>query len=372
MLGSIIGDIIGSRFEFMATQEILEFDGDFFHPACNFTDDTVCLSAITKTSSFAKQHNAFNKDLQNKYPEEYIKEVKYNKENFYKLKYTEQLIEYFNEFYMAGYGQKFSIWCKSEIKKPYYSLGNGALMRISSIPLIFNTLEECFLFCDFATEITHNHPESIKMTHLYIEILWYLLHTEDSLLEKKSQIISFCDTYSLTIDTVENYHKLGGFNVLVHETLKRSIASVLEADSFKKSIQNVLYIGSDTDTTACIAGAIAELIFGIDDSWIKLMLRKFNHQNICLLKNIISIYECKNSYSSYIKCTIFNENKNLIYKEIKDLVLVDPTSAWDPLEVIESDEYYSEADYKLQENYKKQKNLFQRFFCFFRKYFKII
>lgn len=369
MLGSIIGDIIGSRFEFMATQEILEFDGDFFHPACNFTDDTVCLSAITKTSNFAKQHNNFNKNLQNKYPEEYIKEVKYNKENFYKLKYTEQLIEYFNQFYMAGYGQKFSIWCKSEIKKPYCSLGNGALMRISSIPLIFDTLEECFLFCDFATEITHNHPDSIKMTHLYLEILWYLLNTEDSLLEKKSQILVLCNKYSLGIDTVENYHNLGGFNVLVHETLKRSIASILEADSFKKCMQNVLYIGSDTDTTACIAGAIAELMFGIDDSWIKLMLKKFNHQNICLLQNIIPIYEYKSFYSSHIKNTLFNEVKVLKYKEIKELVLVDPTAAWDPLEVIDSEEYYSEADLKLQENYKKQKNLLQRFIGFFKKDF---
>lgn len=367
MLGSIIGDIIGSRFEFMATQEFLELEMDFFHPASNFTDDTVCLSAITKTSLFAKEHNEFNKHLQDKYPDDYLKEVKYNKETFYKLKYTEQLVEYFNQFYMAGYGQKFSMWCKSDTKTPYYSLGNGALMRISSIVLIFDTLDECLLFCDFATEITHNHPEAIKMTHLYIEILWYLLHSEDSLIEKKSHIVELCIKYSLILDTVENYHLLAGFNVLAPETLKRSIASVIEADSFKQTMQNVLYIGSDTDTTACISGAMAELLFGLDNSWIKLMIKKFNHQNIVLLQNIIPIYKLKPQYSSFIKDLFFNKDKIDIYHNIETLVVLDPTAAWDPLEI--EDDYYSEADKKLQDNYKKQRNLWQKFIGLFKKNF---
>lgn len=369
MLGSIIGDIIGSRFEFMATQELLELETDFFHPASNFTDDTVCLSAITKTSLFAKEHYEFNKNLKNKYPEDYIKEVKFDKENFYKLKYIEQLVEYFNKFYMAGYGQKFSMWCKSEVKTPYYSLGNGALMRISSLPMIFDSLEECILFCDFSTEITHNHPESIKMTHLFIEILWYLLYSKDNIVEKKITILHMCENYSLDIDTVENYHLLAGFNVLVHETLKRSISSVLEADSFKKVMQNVLYIGSDTDTTACIAGAMAELLFGLDSSWINLTIKKFNHQNILLLQNIIPIYKKNDNYSEHVKELIFNQDKIKIYETIKSLILIDPTSLWDPLEVVESDEYYSEIDYQLQENYKKQQSLFQKFLNFFKKDF---
>ena len=363
MLGSIIGDIIGSRFEFMATQEFIELEMDFFHPASNFTDDTVCLSSITKTSIFAKEHTEFNKNLKNKYPEDYIKEVKFNKETFYKLKYTEQLVDYFNQFYMAGYGQKFSMWCKSEVKTPYQSLGNGALMRISSLPLIFDSLEETFLFSDFATEITHNHPESIKMTHLYLEILWFLLHSSDSIESKKEKILSLCKKYELIIDSVDSYHKLGGFNVLAHETLKRSIASVIEADSFKKTMQNVLYIGSDTDTTCCISGAIAELLFGLDNSWIKLMIKKFNHQNIILLQNIIPIYQIKDNYSPFIKENIFNDSKMKIYQEIKNLKLEDPTAAWDPLEL--SDDYYSEADQKLQANYKKERSLIEKIKGFF-------
>lgn len=365
MLGSVIGDIIGSRFEFMATQEIIELEMDFFHPASTFTDDTVCLSAITKASLFAKEHNEFNKKLKDKYPEEYLKEVKYNKESFYKLKYTQQLIEYFNQFYMAGYGQKFTIWCKSEIKTPYYSLGNGALMRISSLPLIFDSLDECLMFCDFATEITHNHPEAIKMTHLYIEILWYLLHSNDSIEEKKLHILKLSKNYQLSIDTVREYHNIGGFNVLAHETLKRSIASVIEADTFIKTMQNVLFIGSDTDTTACIAGAIAELLFGIEDSWINLTIKKFNHQSLVLLQNIISIYQFKEIYSEHVKTTLFNSSKLDLYKKIRDLVLQDPTAAWDPLEPGES--YYSETDLKLQEQYKKQTSLLYRIISLFKK-----
>lgn len=365
MLGSIIGDIIGSRFEFMATQEILELEMDFFHPAANFTDDTVCLSAVTKVSLFAKEHTAFNKNLEKKYPEDYIKEVKFNKENFYKSKYIQQFIDYFNQFYMAGYGQKFSMWCKSELKTPYQSLGNGSLMRISSLPLIFDSLEETLMFCDFATEVTHNHPESIKMTHLYIEILWYLLHSDNSLEDKKNHIKELCGKYALSLDSVENYHHLGGFNVLAPETLKRSISSVLEADSFMKTMQNVLYIGSDTDTTACIAGAMAELLFGIDNSWLKLMIKKFNHQNLVLLQNIIPIYQNKNHYSVHVQEIIFNPSKIEIYQQIKSLKLEDPTAAWDPLEV--TDDYYSEADQKLQANYKKERSLLEKFKGFFKR-----
>lgn len=358
MLGSVIGDIIGSRFEFMATQEIIELEMDFFHPAANFTDDTVCLSAITKTSVFAKEHNQFNKNLKTKYPEDYLKEVKYNKEKFYKLKYSEQLIEYFNTFYMAGYGQKFAIWCKSETKQPYNSLGNGALMRISSIPMIFDSLEECIMFTDFATEITHNHPDAIKMTHLFIEILWYLLHTNDSLETKKNIILQLTEKYSLHINTVENYHTIGGFNVLAPATLQRAIACVLESDSFRKSMQNVLYIGSDTDTTACIAGSIAELLFGIENSWINLTIKKFNHQNLVLLQNIIDIYQSKSDYSDFVQENIFNESKLELYKKIKLLVLTDPTAAWDPLEI--GNEYYSETDLKLQQVQKQQNSWFYK------------
>ena len=198
---------------------------------------------------------------------------------------------------------------------------------------------------------------------------WYLLYSKDNIAEKKITILHMCENYSLDIDTVENYHLLAGFNVLVHETLKRSISSVLEADSFKKVMQNVLYIGSDTDTTACIAGAMAELLFGLDSSWINLTIKKFNHQNILLLQNIIPIYKKNDNYSVYVKELIFNQDKIKIYETIKSLILIDPTSLWDPLEVVESDEYYSEIDYQLQENYRKQQSLFQKFFNFFKKDF---
>ena len=361
MLGSIIGDIIGSRFEFMATQEFIEFNSDFFHPACSFTDDTICLAAITKTSLFSYDHHIFNKQLEETYKDEYLQEVKFHKKSFYSKKYIDQLVENFSEFDMAGYGQKFTIWCKSEIKVPYQSLGNDCLMRISSLPMIFNSLNECLLFCDFATEITHNHPESLKSTHLYIEILWYLLHSEDSLEVKKQNILQFANKYNYVIDSIENYKNLGGFNVLAPETLKRAISSVLNSNSFKETMQNVLLIGSDTDTTACIAGAMSELLFGIDNDWIKLMTLKFNHRNIKLLKNIIEVYKLKNNYSSFVKENLFSNDKKEFYLYIKNLELKDPTAEWDPLEEPENIEnYYSDADLKLQEYNNKNQSFLNK------------
>lgn len=367
MLGSIIGDIIGSRFEFMATQEHLELNNDFFHPACNFTDDTVCLSAITKTSLFAYDHSKFNKKLETKYPEDYLREVKFHKESFYKKKYSDLLVEYYKEFYMAGYGQKFSIWCQSEDKKPYYSLGNGCLMRISSIPMIFDSLDECKLFCDFATEITHDHPISIKMTHFYIEILWHLLTSNDDNENKKEYILKLSKKYELPILSVNEYKQIGGFNVLADQTLSRAIACVLESNSFKETIQKVLLIGSDTDTTACIAGAMAELLWGIDKQWLALLVKKFNHKNIILLKNILPIYSYKAHFSSHIKNNLFNENMLSFYSHTKSLELKDPTAEWDPLEDSNNDNYYSEADLALKNEMNKQKSLLQKIIDFFKK-----
>lgn len=367
MLGSIIGDIIGSRFEFMATQEHLELNNDFFHPASNFTDDTVCLSAITKTSLFGYDHSKFNKKLENKYPEDYLKEVKFHKETFYKKKYSDLLVEYYKEFYMAGYGQKFSIWCQSEDRKPYYSLGNGCLMRISSIPMIFDSLDECKLFCDFATEITHNHPLAIKMTHLYLEILWYLLTSDDNQNQKKSHILTLCEKYNLSILSVNEYKNLGGFNVLADQTLARSISSVLESSSYKETIQNVLLIGSDTDTTACVAGAIAELLWGIDKEWLNLLVKKFNHKNIILLKNIIPIYFFKEHYSTHIKSVLFSTETLSFYDYLKTLELKDPTAEWDPLEDVSDDNYYSPADLALTKEMNKKRSLLFKIINFFKK-----
>ncbi len=43
MLGAIIGDIVGSRFEFNPTND---YNFELFSPQCSFTDDTICTIAI--------------------------------------------------------------------------------------------------------------------------------------------------------------------------------------------------------------------------------------------------------------------------------------------------------------------------------------
>ena len=43
MLGAIIGDIVGSRFEFNPTND---FDFELFTDECSFTDDTICTIAV--------------------------------------------------------------------------------------------------------------------------------------------------------------------------------------------------------------------------------------------------------------------------------------------------------------------------------------
>ena len=107
----------------------------------------------------------------------------------------------------------FHMNCQSEDRNHIIVLGNGCLMRISSIPMIFDLLDDVKLFCDFATEMPHNHPLASKPTPSLVEILWYLPASDKSKI-KKPHIRTLCEKYNLSILSVNEYKNLGGFEGL--------------------------------------------------------------------------------------------------------------------------------------------------------------
>jgi hypothetical protein len=207
------------------------------------------------------------------------------------------------------------------------------------------------------------------MVELYLKIIWTLLYSEYSLENNKKEILSLANEYGLSILSVKEYAKIGGFMVLCKATLERAIASFLEANSYEETIKNVLFIGSDTDTTSCIAGCLAELSFGIPQIILDSTIKYFNHKNISILKNVNKMYllNKNNNFSTQVKINIFNDEKIKFYDFINELNLTDPTAEWDPLTPPnEINDFYSKADIALQKENMKRQNILTRIMYYFK------
>lgn len=145
MLGAIIGDIVGSRFEW---NNIKTKEFDFFNYKCEFTDDSIMTLAIAKAILNCKEDYSDLSEVRIKYMQEVGRPYPY-----------------------CGYGGYFSQWLMSDDPKPYNSLGNGAAMRVSAVGFVANSIEEAIDLSRKVTEITHNHPEGIKKLPL-LRYIW--------------------------------------------------------------------------------------------------------------------------------------------------------------------------------------------------------
>ena len=136
MFGSIIGDIVGSRFEFRNKKSK---DFEMFHEDCEFTDDSVMTLAIAKAIDECKDNY---EELSNK--------TIYNMKNIGR------------NYPNCGYGGMFRRWIYSDLTESYNSYSNGAAMRVSACGFVGKTLDEVKELSRKVTEITHNHPEGLK------------------------------------------------------------------------------------------------------------------------------------------------------------------------------------------------------------------
>lgn len=231
MIGAIIGDIVGSRFE---SNNIHTKDFELFTKECSFTDDTICTVAIADA--------IFNKSS---YKDSLIK---------WCLKYPNP---------KGSYGLSFERWFKGNDHKPYNSYGNGAAMRVSQIGYYFNSLNDVLEEAKKSAECTHNHVEGIKGAQSIAASI-YLLRQGNSKDDIKSYIESFFG-YDLS-HSVEYYRKNSKFDESCQATVPQSIVCFLESNVFEDAIRNAISIGGDSDTIACITGSLAEAFYGVPDS----------------------------------------------------------------------------------------------------------
>lgn len=233
MLGAIIGDIVGSRFEWHNHRSK---DFRLFTDSCEPTDDSIMTLAVAKAFLSCKGDYS---DLGDK-----------------TVEYMQQLGR---QYPYAGYGGYFSIWLRTDDPKPYNSFGNGAAMRVSACGFAASSLEETIMLSRKVTEVTHNHPEGLKGAEV-TAVAIYLARTGKSIPEIRTYINENYYPLNFTLDSIRETYR---FNETCQDTVPQAIEAFLESNSFEDAVRNAISIGGDSDTLAAITGGIAEAYYGI-------------------------------------------------------------------------------------------------------------
>lgn len=234
MLGAIIGDIVGSRFEGMP---IKTKAFDFFDKSCHCTDDSIMTLAIASALMAFKKNDCKNlayfairnmKILGHAYPN-------------------------------AGYGISFGNWLRNENPQPYHSCGNGSAMRVSPCGFIATSLDEVKKLSFEITFVTHNHLEGIKGAEATAVAVF--LSRQGNTKEKiKNYIYENYYPIDFTLNEVRDKYR---FDETCQKTVPYALEAFFEAENYEDAIRNAISLGGDSDTLAAITGGIAEAYFGI-------------------------------------------------------------------------------------------------------------
>lgn len=237
ILGAIIGDIVGSRFELVNNKYGKEFD--MFHKFCRYTDDSVMTLAIAKAFLETKEDYS-------------------NIEN----KVIDTMTELGKRYPSCGYGPSFYRWIISDEHKPYGSFGNGAAMRISAVGVVAKNIEEVKKLSEIVTNVSHNHPDSITGAEATAIAIYLALRGEDK--EKIKEYIenNYFKIDDLKIDTMTPQY----FHINCIETVKQSLSAFIDSTDFEDAIRNAIALGGDSDTLAAITGSISAAYYGIPDN----------------------------------------------------------------------------------------------------------
>ncbi|GHU89286.1 hypothetical protein FACS1894202_07120 [Clostridia bacterium] len=259
MLGAIIGDIVGSRFEW---NNIKTKEFDFLTYRCEFTDDSVMSLAVAKALL----------DCGGSYDELGDFAVR-------------SMREIGQPYPNCGYGGMFREWVYSDSPKPYNSFGNGAAMRVSACGLAATTLDEAVCLSRKVTEVTHNHSEGIKGAEA-TAVCVFLARTGSSILEIRDYVDKHYYPMNFTLDGIRDSYT---FDVTCQGTVPQAIMAFLESNSFEDAIRNAISIGGDSDTLAAITGGITEAYYGVPTSIRKHALTFLDER----LLNILNTFESK-------------------------------------------------------------------------------
>ncbi len=233
MLGAVIGDIAGSRFEWGGRPPR---DFPLFAAGCRFTDDSamtaaVCAALLHSRKDFAdlsRQAVHFMQSIGRQYPH-------------------------------CGYGASFIRWIFSDQPQPYQSFGNGSAMRVSGCGWAGGTLAEVQQLARAVTVISHDHPEGIRGAEAVAAVI-FLARRGCSREEIRSHIRRHYYPLDFTLDEIRDSYQ---GNASCQGTVPQAIEAFLEAEDFEQAVQLAISLGGDTDTLGAMTGSMAESCFGI-------------------------------------------------------------------------------------------------------------
>ena len=252
-LGAMIGDIVGSKYEFNNT---FDYDFEMFGEGCDFTDDTICTVAIADAILNGRNYQESLLDWCRRYPSP-----------------------------KGAYGGRFAGWIRSLNPQPYNSFGNGSAMRVSPVAWLFDDLSQVWEEAEKSALPTHNHPEGIKGAKAVAHAIWHFLKSRFSEKSKDSEneetkglknenakaskdenetiqgFMSIARSYYEDFDT-RDYPK-GKFDETCMDAVPLSFYLLSQASSFEDAIRLAISHGGDSDTIGAIVGSIAEARFGI-------------------------------------------------------------------------------------------------------------
>lgn len=238
MIGAIIGDIIGSVYEW---NNIKTTEFPLFDRRCCPTDDSVMTIAVAKAL---------------------MDTLGQNEEKVYAALVKE--MQYFGQLYPdAGYGGSFYRWIFAQNPKPYGSFGNGSAMRVSAAGWLYPTLEETRKMARLTAMTTHDHPEGVKGAESTASAI-FLARTGVGKAEIKKYIE---DEFRYDLDTPLDVIRPGyEFDVSCQGSVPQAIRAFLEGEDYESAVRLGISIGGDSDTIGCIAGGMADAMYGVPEA----------------------------------------------------------------------------------------------------------
>ena len=240
MLGAIIGDIVGSPYEF-DENNIKTKDFPLFSKYSYFTDDTVMTVTVAEALLNAGTMASLNE---------------------IRASVVKQMQSWGLRYPNAGYGVRFMRWLTARNPQPYNSWGNGSAMRVSSVGWLYDSLERTLDVAKATADVTHNHPEGIKGAQATAAAIYLSRNGKD-----RSEIRAYIEKtfgydFSRTCDDIRpTYRHVES----CQETVPEALTAVWEGKDFEDTIRLAVSLGGDSDTLTCIAGGVAEAIWGVPE-----------------------------------------------------------------------------------------------------------
>jgi ADP-ribosylglycohydrolase len=231
MLGAIIGDIIGSRWEFNPTND---YNFEWLSDKNGLTDDTICTVSVADALLKGRDFGESIHDWCRRYPKP-----------------------------MGSYGGRFAMWIRSDNPQPYNSYGNGSAMRVSPVAYWYQTIDEVLDAAAATALPSHNHPEGIKGAQTVAMAIFKSLQYGEQAQNHINDIIEKCAEFSGYDINIKKEDVINRFDETCQGTVPVALWIIKNSTSFEDAVRMAVSLGADADTLGAIVGSIAESIWGI-------------------------------------------------------------------------------------------------------------